>query len=143
MKKQLTVKAPAAHRVLVAITAAVLVMALGGCMMVGPDYVRPETDVNSSWLESSPALREEPAEIREWWTAFDDPVLTRLVHEAYEQNLSLRAAGLRVIQARAVRGIAVGEFFPQEQAISADYSKNQISKNDLNNPPYPTSRKRA
>ena len=136
MKKQLTVKAPPAHRVLVAITATVLVMALGGCMMVGPDYVRPEADVDSSWLESSPALQEEPAEIREWWTAFDDPVLTRLVHEAYEQNLSLRAAGLRVLQARAARGIAVGEFFPQEQEIQADYSKNQISENDLNNPPF-------
>ncbi|MEE8606384.1 MAG: efflux transporter outer membrane subunit [Nitrospiraceae bacterium] len=136
MKKQLTAKAPPAHRVLVAITAAVLVMPLGGCMMVGPDYVRPKADVNPSWLESSPALRKEPAEIREWWTAFDDPVLTRLVHEAYEQNLSLRAAGLRVIQARAVRGIAVGQFFPQEQKISADYSVNQISKNDLNNPPF-------
>jgi NodT family efflux transporter outer membrane factor (OMF) lipoprotein len=59
-----------------------------------------------------------------------------LVHEAYEQNLSLRAAGLRVIQARAVRGIAVGEFFPQEQGISANFSKNQISENDLNNPPF-------
>ena len=108
---------------------------LGGCT-VGPDYVRPEAGVNSSWLESAPALQDEPAEIREWWTAFDDPVLTRLVHEAYEQNLSLRAAGLRVIQARAARGIAVGEFFPQEQEIQADYSKDQISKNDLNNPPF-------
>ncbi len=78
-----------AYRNLVAITAVVLIMTLGGCML-GPDYVRPEADVNPSWLESSPALREEPAEIREWWTAFEDPVLTRLIHEAYEQNLSLR-----------------------------------------------------
>ena len=104
--------------------------------MVGPDYVRPKADVNPSWLESSPALPAEPAQIREWWTVFDDPVLNSLVYEAYEQNLSLRAAGLRVIQARAARGIAVGEFFPQEQEIQADYSKNQISKNDLNNPPF-------
>ena len=103
---------------------------------MGPDYVRPEADVNSSWLESTPALQDEPAEIREWWTVFDDPVLTRLVHEAYEENLSLRAAGLRVIQARAARGIAVGEFFPQEQAIQADYSRVQISENDRNNPPF-------
>jgi NodT family efflux transporter outer membrane factor (OMF) lipoprotein len=116
-------------------TAVVLVMALEGCT-VGPDYLLPEADVNPSWLVSSPALREEPAEIRDWWTVFDDPVLTGLVHEAYEQNLSLRAAGLRVIQARAIRGIAVGEFFPQEQEISADYSKNRISENDLNNPPF-------
>jgi len=110
-------------------------LGLGGCI-VGPDYVRPEANVNSSWLESAPALQDEPAEIREWWTAFDDPVLTRLVHEAYEQNLSLRVAGLRVIQARAARGIAAGEFFPQEQAIQADYSKVQISDNDRNNPPF-------
>jgi len=133
MKKQRTAKALSAYRVLVVITVAVL--GLGGCT-VGPDYVRPEAGVNSSWLESAPALQDEPAEIREWWTAFDDPVLTRLVHEAYEQNLSLRAAGLRVIQARAARGIAVGEFFPQEQAIQADYSKDQISENDRNNPPF-------
>ncbi len=141
MEKQPPVKAAFAHQVWVAITAAVLVMALGGCTMVGPDYLRPEAELNPSWLESSPDLPEEPAEIREWWTAFDDPVLTRLVHAAYADNLSLQAAGLRVIQARAVRGIAVGEFFPQEQAISAGYSKNQISKNDRNNPPFPNFQK--
>ena len=135
MMKKVTAKAPPAHRGLGVITAAVLVMALGGCM-VGPDYARPGADVNASWLESSPALSDEPAEIRDWWTVFDDAVLTALVHDAYEQNLTLRAAGLRVIQARAARGIAVGEFFPQEQAIRADYSRNQISENDRNNPPF-------
>jgi len=136
MKKQLTAKSPPAHRVLGAITAAVLVMALGGCMMVGPDYKRPTAEVNDSWLESSPAISDEPAEIREWWTSFNDPVLTALVNKAYEQNLTLRAAGLRVIQARAARGIAVGEFFPQEQRISADYGKYRISDSNLNNPPF-------
>ena len=136
MKKKLIAKAPPADRGLGAITAAVLVMALGGCMMVGPDYKRPTAEVNDSWLESSPTISYEPAEVREWWTSFNDPVMTALVNKAYEQNLTLRAAGLRVIQARAARGIAVGEFFPQEQEISADYSKNKISANDLNNPPF-------
>jgi NodT family efflux transporter outer membrane factor (OMF) lipoprotein len=79
---------------------------------------------------------DEPAEVREWWTSFNDPVLTALVNKAYEQNLTLRAAGLRVIQARAARGIAVGEFFPQEQEISADYGKYRISDNNRNNPPF-------
>ena len=136
MKKKVTAKAPPAHRILLVIAAAVLVMALGGCMMVGPDYVRPEASVNSSWLESSPTILDEPAEVREWWTSFNDPVLTALVNKAYEQNLTLRAAGLRVIQARAARGISVGEFFPQEQEISADYAKVRISDNNRNNPPF-------
>jgi NodT family efflux transporter outer membrane factor (OMF) lipoprotein len=87
-------------------------------------------------MEASPAISAEPAEIREWWTTFEDPVLTGLVQDAYEQNLTLRAAGLRVIQARAARGIAVGEFFPQQQSIEGDYSTNRISKNDRNNPPF-------
>ncbi len=136
MKSQRTAKAPRAHRVSVAITAAVLFIDLAGCT-VGPDYVRPEADVNPSWLESTPALQDEPAQIRDWWAVFDDPVLTRLVQEAYEQNLTLRAAGLRVIQARAARGIAVGEFFPQEQEIQADYSASESSLNDANNIPFP------
>ena len=97
MKKELTTKSPPAHRVLGAITAAVLVMALGGCM-VGPDYKRPPAEVNDSWLESSQTILDEPAEIREWWTSFNDPVMTALVNKAYEQNLTLRAAGLRVIR---------------------------------------------
>ena len=131
--KQRTAKELSAYRILVLIALAIL--GLGGCT-VGPDYVRPEAEVNPSWLEASETLQGEPAEISEWWTAFDDPVLTQLVHEAYEQNLSLRAAGLRVIQARAARGIAVGEFFPQEQAIQADYGKVKISDNNSNNPPF-------
>ncbi|MHC4689838.1 MAG: efflux transporter outer membrane subunit [Planctomycetota bacterium] len=135
MKKKFVAKAPLANRVLGAITAAVLVMALGGCM-VGPDYKRPPVEVNDSWLESSAAISDEPAEVREWWTSFNDPVLTALVNKAYEQNLTLRAAGLRVIQARAARGIAVGEFFPQEQRISARYSNVNLSDNNLNNPPF-------
>ena len=68
---------------------AVAALGLGGCT-VGPDYVRPDADVNPAWLESTPALQDEPTEVREWWTAFDDPVLTSLVHEARE-DLTLGA----------------------------------------------------
>jgi NodT family efflux transporter outer membrane factor (OMF) lipoprotein len=103
---------------------------------VGPEYTRPGADVNDAWIETSSTISPEPAEIREWWTVFGDPVMTALVEEAYAQNLTLRAAGLRVLQARAARGIAVGEFFPQQQSIDADYSTNRISKNDRNNPPF-------
>lgn len=40
----------------VAVGVAVAGLGLGGCM-VGPDYQRPEAEVNPSWLESSGALR--------------------------------------------------------------------------------------
>jgi hypothetical protein len=50
------------NHLLVGVT--VVGLALGGCT-VGPDYVHPEADVIPSWLESTPALQDEPAEIRE------------------------------------------------------------------------------
>jgi outer membrane protein TolC len=46
---------------------------------------------------------------------FNDPVLLRLIELAYEQNLTLRTAGVRVLEARAQLGIAIGEIYPQQQ----------------------------
>ena len=87
-----------------------------GCMKVGPDFVRPEAKVLNQWLEvDDTRLRAEPADYKEWWKAFNDPVLDKLVRMAYEQNLPLRVAGVRVFEARARLAIAVGEEYPQTQ----------------------------
>ena len=77
-----------------------------------------EAEVNEQWLdEDNPAIVQERLEFDDWWTVFEDPILDRLIETAYEQNLSLRIAGLRVLEARARRGIAAGRFFPQLQRI--------------------------
>jgi outer membrane protein TolC len=47
--------------------------------------------------------------------SFHDPLLDELVLIAYNQNLILLSAGTKVLQARAVLGIAIGEFYPQVQ----------------------------
>ena len=67
----------------------------------------------------------ESTTYRDWWRAFNDPVLDRLVARAYRDNLTLQQAGVRVLQARAQLGIAVGEIFPQtQQAIgSVQYNR--------------------
>ena len=64
-----------------------------------------------------------------WWQTFNDPVLDSLVASAYQQNLSLRVAGLRILEARAQRAIAAGELFPQAQQAFGDYSRIGLSKN--------------
>jgi NodT family efflux transporter outer membrane factor (OMF) lipoprotein len=94
--------------------------------MVGPDFQRPKTMVSSNWLETrDPRVSTESARYRDWWQAFHDPVLDRLIERAYRENLSLRSAGVRVLQARAQLGIAIGEIFPQtQQAIgSVQYNR--------------------
>ena len=61
---------------------------LTGCSMVGPDFTTPEAKLNPSWLGSGESrIAAEPTENGQWWLAFKDPALTRLVDLAYTQNL--------------------------------------------------------
>ena len=90
-----------------------------GCTKVGPDYVRPEVKVADAWLESADSrLKSEAVENRLWWQVFQDPVLDQLIAAAYRENLDLRQAGVRILEAQAQLGVAVGRFFPQTQEIT-------------------------
>ena len=62
-------------------------------------------------------------------STFNDPVLDSLIYTAYRQNLSLRVAGFRILEARALRGIAVGELFPQSQQAFGSYTRTNNSLN--------------
>jgi NodT family efflux transporter outer membrane factor (OMF) lipoprotein len=109
----------------------VLLLALGiaGCM-VGPDYKPPVAPTSAAWRPTGdPAVRSELSPAERWWEAFDDPMLGRLVETAYGQNLTLQAAGLRVLQAQAQRGITVGGLYPQTQALRGLYGRNVASQN--------------
>jgi NodT family efflux transporter outer membrane factor (OMF) lipoprotein len=99
---------------------------LAGCM-IGPDFKRPRAKVATQWNEASDtSIAKGDEEYRNWWALFNDPVLTRLINLGYQQNLTLRTAGVRVLEARAQLGIAIGEFFPQQQLVSASLSYNRI-----------------
>jgi NodT family efflux transporter outer membrane factor (OMF) lipoprotein len=91
-----------------------------GCMMVGPDYREPEPPLESQWIEyEDPALDSESSLVPEWWkSTLKDPVLDGLVTTALEDNLTLRSAGLRVLQAQQQLAIAVGNQYPQQQDLS-------------------------
>jgi len=97
-----------------------VLLAFAGCM-IGPNYQRPKVSVSPNWGETGDQrVSTESTTYRDWWRAFNDPVLDRLVARAYRDNLTLRQAGVRVLQARAQLGIAVGEVFPQtQQAIGS------------------------
>jgi len=101
-----------------------IVISGSGCAMVGPDFVPPEAPVAQEWKESEgETLKRESAEHSDWWKVFNDPVLDSLIQTAYQQNLSLQIAGLRVLQARAQLGIVTGDLYPQLQEMSGDYNR--------------------
>jgi NodT family efflux transporter outer membrane factor (OMF) lipoprotein len=104
----------------------------GGCAMVGPDFNAPEADINAQWAEQETAgISREHADYSEWWRVFNDPVLDALIATAYRQNLSLRIAGLRVLEARAQLGVVTGALYPQVQQASGSYSYNRGRKTPL------------
>jgi len=91
-------------------------------LKVGPNYCRPPAPAAENWIDAAdPRVRKESDDLSRWWTVFNDPVLNGLICDAYLQNLTLRQAGMRVLQARAQQAIAVGNFFPQTQQATGDY----------------------
>jgi NodT family efflux transporter outer membrane factor (OMF) lipoprotein len=104
-----------------------VLFAFAGCM-VGPNFQRPKVAVSPNWLETGDGrISTESATYRNWWNAFNDPALDRLIEHAYRDNLSLRSAGVRVLQARAQLGIALGEFYPQTQQAFGSVQYNRTS----------------
>lgn len=95
---------------------------------VGPNYCGTAAPVANQWIDAdNPNVKSDPADYSHWWTVFNDPVLDNLVHTAYQQNLPLKIAGLRILEARAQRGIAAGSLLPQKQEATAAYSRNKFS----------------
>jgi NodT family efflux transporter outer membrane factor (OMF) lipoprotein len=103
------------------ILAATFVPALAGCM-VGPNFTAPHTSTAASYQAVDGALPEGAASDPQWWRSFGDPVLNQLIQLGYQDNLSLQITGVRVLQARAQLAQAVGELYPQQQAIVGSYT---------------------
>jgi len=104
-----------------------VLLAFAGCM-VGPNYQRPKVSVSPNWGETGDQrVRTESTTYRDWWSTFNDPALDRLIAKAYRDNLTLQQAGVRVLQARAQLGIAVGEIFPQTQQAIGSVQYNRTS----------------
>jgi len=92
---------------------------------VGPNYRPPCAEVSEQWIEADRLRTEEnPELLKHWWIVFQDPTLTELIDRAYRQNLSLREAGWRILQARAARAITAGELFPQRQDATGSYTRS-------------------
>jgi NodT family efflux transporter outer membrane factor (OMF) lipoprotein len=102
---------------------------LTGCKMVGPDFIKPDAPpVAEKWSESADStIISDQGDVSNWWTIFNDPVLDKLVETAYQQNLPLQIAGIRILEARAQLGIAVGGMYPQQQQATANFTHSELS----------------
>jgi NodT family efflux transporter outer membrane factor (OMF) lipoprotein len=106
-------------------------LGLAGCA-VGPEPVVPAVTLDETWsAHRNPQIAQTPADST-WWRAFNDSTLNQLIHLAYRQNLSLQGAGVRIMDARAQLGIAVGRQYPQVQAVFGSATGIGISEHTAN-----------
>lgn len=97
-----------------------LALALAACT-VGPDFVRPTTQVPDRFAQA-PAVADgtaAPTPDAEFWQAFNDPLLSRLVDQALASNHDLRIALSRYDHADALLRNAKLDRFP---TVTADAS---------------------
>ena len=114
-----------------AVTGVLLVAS--GCTTLGPDFQRPEVDVEQDWMKADdPAIVSSQSDNSDWWALFNDPILNSLVEQAYQQNLPLQIAGLRILEARAQLGVAVSDQYPQLQQAGGALTQQRVSENSPN-----------
>jgi NodT family efflux transporter outer membrane factor (OMF) lipoprotein len=102
--------------------AAVAVLA-AACAPLGPDFREPDSDWLRTWqpelYQPGDGDANDGLELADWWQQFEDPALPVLLEIARRENPGLRIAGLRILESRAVLGIASGSRLPQVQRIDA------------------------
>ncbi|KAF0145997.1 MAG: RND efflux system outer membrane lipoprotein [Nitrospirae bacterium] len=103
-----------------AISASILA---AGCATVGPDYVRPDTSLSTTWhsdLKGRLTAGEmDPRTLASWWITLNDSGLSNLIDRAVAGNLYLKKALARVRESRARRGIAKAGLFPTFDAVGS------------------------
>jgi NodT family efflux transporter outer membrane factor (OMF) lipoprotein len=95
---------------------------------IGPNFTAPVAPLADKFRSTdNRSVMSGPFEYQHWWKGFRDPTLDRLIQIAYNQNLTLLSAGTRVLQARAVLGIAIGIAYPQVQQGTGSVIYNRTS----------------
>ena len=112
-----------------------LTAVLAAACTVGPDFVRPTPQTPPHWSARATAppapvpsaVSEQAADLSAWWSGFKDPKLDSLIERACKSNLDLRAAMLRIDEARAQRAISASAFWPT-LSVDALYDRERFSE---------------
>lgn len=95
-----------------------LALTASGCSTLWPEYEKPRVDV-------PPPLAKPLSIDRQWWKAFRDPVLDRLIEEALANNWDLAKAAANVEEARAHLGVARSQLSPRLDGLAQINSKQR------------------
>jgi multidrug efflux system outer membrane protein len=111
---------------LVPVAIAALALAASGCT-VGPNYERPKLEPPAQHRGLAAQAAAETVADVPWWQVFQDPALQGLIREGIANNLDLRAASARVMESRALAGIAKSYLYP-DIGVGFGTTQEQVSR---------------
>lgn len=93
------------------------VLSLSACA-VGPNYHRPSAPPSPVFKEGQGWTPATPSQVpnEQWWSIYDDPVLSSLEQQVEVSNQNLKAAVASYYAAREAAGVTRGSFFPSIDA---------------------------
>ena len=115
-----------------------LVLQLTACTTL--DTARPPAGLEPSpppaaWrnVQASDAPQDSSS-LTDWWSRFDDPVLSQLIERALRDNPGMGTMLSRIQQARAERGLARAELYPDLSAgLSGSLTESDGRNNNADN----------
>ncbi len=108
------------------LAAMLIALGLAGCAATGPGPLAPPP-VAPAWLAPLPH-GGDVAELRRWWTQFDDPLLVRLIEAAEGASPTIASAAARIADARARRAAAGAALLPSlDAAATASRGRQDVS----------------
>ena len=94
--------------------AGIIALLLAGCT-VGPNYVRPTTDVPADYKESANFKAAQPSDDAakgKWWEVYGDPQLNALEEQVSVSNQTLKEAQAQFVIARATIRVVRAAYYP-------------------------------
>jgi NodT family efflux transporter outer membrane factor (OMF) lipoprotein len=113
-----------------------MLILLSACT-VGPDFTSPAPWWNpASWTGTGPQAAAVPSQPvaepvdAQWWELFGDPVLTGMEQRLAQANLDVRAASLRLAEARATVGVVEAAARPSVNG-NGSYTRQMASNRGI------------
>jgi len=113
-----------------ALSTIIATIIVSGCSQLGMDFHGIKNPpIPQKWQHSN--KNHKNSYVVSWWKSFNDPTLNYLIKKAYKQNLDIKSASMRILQARAMLGISEGLTFPQIQKLSGYTTKTHTKLLDI------------
>jgi len=104
---------------------------LSACMTVGPDYVRPNNTLPTTFSQpniiNSADISQEQKIQSEWWLLYQDTTLNTLIADALKNNTDLKLAVVRIEEADAYAREIGASALPQVD-MSFDATRTRVTE---------------